>query len=265
VANRRRTSAPPALETKDFTPEEIDAGSERLRKRIEEVQALREGVRYDDQRRHNAENNIRRAVLEIFGERSLEYQQSGHPRIWKGSLNFNMHPAECQRRFLDGIPDTVSMLENLIAVLEEKRPTGQSLAGRARAAFNATELHPRIAGACAELYEDGHYSNAVLNASLALVNFVKEKSGRFDLDGTDLMMQVFSPKNPTLVFSSLGDQSDLDEQQGLMFLSVGSVLAFRNPRAHKLLDDDPEAALEYIGFLSLLAKRLAKGQRRKPA
>jgi hypothetical protein len=50
-----------------------------------------------------------------------------------------------------------------------------------------------------------------------------------------------------------------------MFLFSGAVLAFRNPWAHKLLQDDPEAALEYIGLLSVLAKRLDKAHRRKSA
>src|SRR2546426_987672 len=36
----------------------------------------------------------------------------------------------------------------------------------------------------------------------------------------------------TLAFSALADQSEVDEQQGLMFLLAGAVLAFRNPRAH---------------------------------
>ena len=33
-------------------------------------------------------------------------------------------------------------------------------------------------------------------------------------------------------------------------------VALRNPTAHKLIQDGPEQALEYIGFLSLLAKSL---------
>src|SRR2546426_11895133 len=41
-----------------------------------------------------------------------------------------------------------------------------------------------------------------------------------------------STSSPTLAFSALADQSEVDEQQGLMFLLAGAVLAFRNPRAH---------------------------------
>jgi hypothetical protein len=48
----------------------------------------------------------------------------------------------------------------------------------------------------------------------------------------------------------------------MMHLSEGAVLGLRNPRAHALLDDSPELALEYIALLSLLAKRLDRATRR---
>ena len=70
------------------------------------------------------------------------------------------------------------------------------------------------------------------------------------------MQTVFSTKTPVLRFNDLKTKTDLDEQQGMMFLYSGAMLALRNPRAHELIQDDPERALEYIGFLSLLAKSL---------
>jgi hypothetical protein len=47
----------------------------------------------------------------------------------------------------------------------------------------------------------------------------------------------------------------------MMFLYAGAMLALRNPRAHKLIEDIPEQALEYIGFLSLLAKALDRANK----
>jgi uncharacterized protein (TIGR02391 family) len=135
---------------------------------------------------------------------------------------------------------------------------------RVRAAFEGLDLHQRIAGACADVYRDGHYPDAVLRASLALENFVKEKSGRYDISGSTLMEQVFSANNPTLAFNALADQSDRDEQRGMMLLFQGIVFAFRNPRAHKLLEDSPEEAVESIALISLLAKRLEQAKLRKP-
>jgi len=41
-----------------------------------------------------------------------------------------------------------------------------------------------------------------------------------------------------------------------MMLFSGAVAGLRNPRAHTFMQDDPERALEFIAFVSLLAKLL---------
>ncbi len=46
-----------------------------------------------------------------------------------------------------------------------------------------------------------------------------------------------------------------------MHLYEGAMLALRNPRAHKLVEDDPERAMEFIAFVSLLAKLLDETQK----
>lgn len=104
----------------------------------------------------------------------------------------------------------------------------------------------------------------MLDASVALVNFVKEKSRKHDLEGAPLMTTVFSKNRPVLSFNDLTDKSDEDEQEGMMHLFMGAVLGLRNPRAHTLLDDSPEMALEYIALISLLAKRVDQAKRVTP-
>ena len=59
--------------------------------------------------------------------------------------------------------------------------------------------------------------------------------------------------------------SDVDEQTGLMMMFSGAVAGLRNPRAHKLIKDDAERALEFIAFVSLLAKLLDGAKKRRPA
>jgi uncharacterized protein (TIGR02391 family) len=104
------------------------------------------------------------------------------------------------------------------------------------------------------LFRDGHYANAVEDAVKALNALVRLNSGIDDKDGSQLMELVFSPKNPVLKFNKLGDTSDVDEQKGFMMLFSGAVSGLRNPRAHKIIKDDPEMALEFVAFISLLAK-----------
>jgi uncharacterized protein (TIGR02391 family) len=74
------------------------------------------------------------------------------------------------------------------------------------------------------------------------------------------MQTAFSPKNPVLKFNKLASQSDIDEQQGFMFMFCGAVSGLRNPRAHGFIQDDPERALEFIAFVSLLAKLLGEAK-----
>jgi uncharacterized protein (TIGR02391 family) len=106
-----------------------------------------------------------------------------------------------------------------------------------------------------------HYREAVLNASIALVDYVKRMSGLNSLDGWALMASVFSPKKSKLALNDLSGETEKDEQAGFMHLFMGAVLALRNPRAHAIFDDSPEMALDYIAFLSRLAKRLDSAAR----
>ena len=77
-----------------------------------------------------------------------------------------------------------------------------------------------------------------------------------EIDGVPLMQRAFSLNNPTLKFNDLSDQSDRDEQLGFMNMFCGAVSGLRNPRAHRFVHDDPERALEFIAFVSFLAKLL---------
>ena len=63
-----------------------------------------------------------------------------------------------------------------------------------------------------------------------------------------------------LAFNALADQSDRDEQKGLMLLFQGVIFALRNPRAPRALADSSEEALEAIALISLLAKRLERAE-----
>lgn len=259
----RRTQAPHAIQSKQFTPDDIENGIRKLERRVDEVKGLDPNtVTYDDARVGAASRNIKADIIDIFGQNSPEYLAHGNHDVANMQIVQAWDDHIPQRDFAEGLPKTIGMLEGLIKRLQEKR---EDLAGdksaRVRASFEGLDLHPRIAAVCADLYRDGHYRNAVLDASVALVNYVKEKSRRHDLDGAGLMTTVFSKKNPILAFNDRKDATDEDEQEGMMHLFVGAVLGLRNPRAHALLDDSPEMALEYIGLISLLAKRVDQSKR----
>jgi len=143
--------------------------------------------------------NIEADILEVFGAQSLEYRNHQSHKISRaGPINLatGVSNYELQQWFAAGIPDTLTILEGLIAGLEERKSLARSPATRARATFAGLDLHPRIATAASDLFRGGHYRNAVLDASLALMKYVKEKSGEQSLDGVALMRTVFSTKAP---------------------------------------------------------------------
>lgn len=174
---------------------------------------------------------------------------------------------QAMRTFTPDLP--VDAREWVVEVTQSDNPDNQlfwkqpSTAPDHLAAFKSLDLHPAIRGASARLYEDRHYRNAVFDASLKLEELVQEKSGRHDLNGAGLMTKVFSPNDPIVAFNDLQDRTDRDEQEGMMHLFLGIVLALRNPRAHALSDDLPDQALECLALLSFLAKRLDQAKRVK--
>ena len=76
-----------------------------------------------------------------------------------------------------------------------------------------------------KLYEDGHYANAVEAAVKALNDLVRLRSG-LESDGTALMEQAFSIKNPVIRFNSLQDDPDRNEQKGFMMMFSGAVSGY---------------------------------------
>jgi len=119
------------------------------------------------------------------------------------------------------------------------------------------ELHPLVKEVSGALYRNGHYAQAILEAFKAVNNLVKEKARRPDLDGRDLMAKVFRKEAPTLKLTPLATPSDKDEQEGFMLLFMGAMAGIRNPKAHdNVPQPDPQRALEYLAFASLLCRRV---------
>ena len=177
--------------------------------------------------------------------------------VWGGP---GTPPHEIREGLERGRKRAISLLSGEVTALRERPDLAETAsdvdpAKKILRAYEGLDLHPEIARAATQLYRDGHYANAIEDAVKALNDLVRLRSGEA-LDGTPLMERVFSPKNPILRFNDPKDQSDQDEQKGFMMMFSGAVAGLRNPRAHRLIKDDPERALEFIAFVSLLAKLL---------
>ena len=255
---------------------QIRAAIPLLEARIADLEALQvETIRSrNDPRVLAQEHAIDATLARFFGIDTHEYDRL---RV-ATELDTTEYGSSVERRYLGGSGPSVdeirrgieqgrqraiALLTTEAALLKEQLGDGEdSPADRAIRAYANLDLHPEIARAASELYRNGHYPNAIEDAVKALNAWVRYRSGE-TLDGTALMEKVFSPKSPVLRFNELKDKSDEDEQRGFMMLFTGAITALRNPRAHKLIEDEAERALEFIAFVSLLAK-LLDGAKKTP-
>jgi uncharacterized protein (TIGR02391 family) len=258
---RKQAPVPPPVETRVFrTVDGIERGVRKLERRIADLAALDIAAAYYEKTGADdvVRSDIVETIREVFGPNSPEFREHEHIRIWAGPAYVNMPPSAIVESREKGKTYVTGILQGLIRRLEEKRAEldGEGGSRPAASVLGDLDLHPRIQTVAARLFQDGHHWEAVFNASKALINHVKEKSGRFDLDGAPLVRTVFSRKDPVLAFNELSDQTDLDEQEGIMHLFEGAVLAIRNPGGHSFPAGSPERALEYLELLSLLAYRV---------
>jgi uncharacterized protein (TIGR02391 family) len=261
----KRPAPPPPLEPRQFrSAEEIDVAIAKIRRRIQEL-ALVDivgSIQRETGAVSVAESNIRETIRDVFGTNSPEFKEHEHIELWAGPVYMNMPQPALIGSMERGRTMVTGILNGLVGRLQEKKAdltAGTTLLPLAT--FDRLNLHPRIRDVSRDLFVDGHSWDAVFAASKALVNYVKERSGRHDLDGAPLMRTVFSPKDPVLAFNDLADQTERDEQEGMMHLFEGAVLAIRNPGGHSFPEGSEQRAIEYIGFLSLLAYRVQEAKK----
>lgn len=130
-----------------------------------------------------------------------------------------------------------------------------------------SELHPETE--CAhDLVRVGHYRNAVRDAAeqfLARLQQLAELSERADVQneqGGRLVGRMFAgpetSPGPVLVFNSLSTHVEQDEHNGYRLLALGMTQALRNVLTHdpERREMEPAEALEWLGFISAMHRRL---------
>jgi hypothetical protein len=90
------------------SPSEISQGIEKLRSRIVQAEELKkDGLPYRDALKVTTEYQLRDTIREVFGSHSPEFHDHQHHRIKVSSKA--------------GIDETITLLQNLVLSLEEKR------------------------------------------------------------------------------------------------------------------------------------------------
>lgn len=249
----------------NLNAEQMKIAIPKLQRRISELEELDpQSIRErGDPRLKAIEVKIEDTIVEIFGAATLEAERFRSWSLDRAGINMGGTPiSEVIASVVKSQARELANLRTIVELFSEKiGDAGASPEGRARRAFEDLDVHPEIERASGQLFRDGHYANAVEDACKVLDLLVKMRSMRADPSGTELMQLVFSPKAPILRFNNQASESERSEQQGMMYLYAGAMMALRNPRAHGLVSDHPERAIEYISFLSMLAKALDRTSR----
>ena len=249
------------FDRKNLSDSELRNAILRLQRRLTEVQALdfRDVAAANDGHELDAlDQKLASTLTDIFGEGSREcdaLMSSGlRPvfNVWMSGMDTSV--AGNLDIVRNKVAGRIKALETQIEILQERQgERNVDPEANALRAYDGLSLHPEIDRAVSKLYRDGHYSNAVESAVKALNGLVRLRSG-LDVDGSKLMDKAFGGADPLIQFNDLNDDSARNEQQGFHFLFKGAVAGLRNPRAHSFIEDQPERALEFIAFVSLLAK-----------
>jgi uncharacterized protein (TIGR02391 family) len=151
---------------------------------------------------------------------------------------------------IDACDQMIGSLEDLAARAEAETPPTVDVA----------QMHPAVWGQAARLWRDEHYRQAVSAAADAVVQLVKSRTGRTDIEDTPLWQQTFSkddaePGKPRLRWAGVQtDKSVVSMNSGLRQFAAGAQMTIRNPATHGPGEMTPQEAIERLSVLSLLAR-----------
>jgi len=117
--------------------------------------------------------------------------------------------------------------------------------------YDATIIDTDLRAATRSRFVTEHYADAVESGVKALNELVRARTGRTE-DGDELMTVVFSANKPLLRVAAGSSKSSQSVQRGHMQLCQGVVAAWRNPRAHENLSDDPARVLVMLATVQEL-------------
>jgi uncharacterized protein (TIGR02391 family) len=161
-----------------------------------------------------------------------------------------------EKIYREGMATKKAILESCLDQLQILAPP------IAQVGLGQYQFHPEIERVSGDLFRDGHYKQAALEAYIRVIDDVKHRSG-LGLDGDTLMNQTFGCTNrtPVLRFNSLSTDAERDEQNGFMLVFKG-IVGLRNSKAHSnRLFNDPMRAHEYLAMASLLMRLLDIAQK----
>jgi len=256
------------LEAANISYEEMKSSILKIERRITDLNEFDPNSvnKRNDPKIRVLKDKLDKLLVSIFGINTVEYDRYCRSIIHLDTASSNFMQETPIEEVRDGLCYGIERArEQLVAIksgfIEELEDAGQTNAGKTLKAYEGLELNTVIERASGQLFRDGYYANAIEDSVKALNAFVRLNSGVEDKDGVSLMEYVFNPSHPILKFNDLVDSFDKDEQRGFMMMLCGAVTGLRNPRAHKIIIDNPEMALEFIAYISMLASLVDKAKK----
>lgn len=101
-------------------------------------------------------------------------------------------------------------------------------------------------------YEGKDYTESVRDALLHVCEFLREKSGIIDKDGTKLVDSTLFGNSPVILVNKNETTTEKDVQQGTGFLLKGLMQSVRNPLSHEKTTyshNDAEAIILFVNYI----------------
>jgi uncharacterized protein (TIGR02391 family) len=119
-------------------------------------------------------------------------------------------------------------------------------------------LHPDLLHAVRAPLDAERYADAVVSSFKYLTEVIREKSG-LDGDGDALVNLAFATdgeRGPRVRINSLRSKTDRNEHEGVVLMLRGMYRAFRNPRAHEMIDESEDSCLRILLMVDTVTRYL---------
>jgi len=210
-------------------------------------------------------NNKRQALQQALEELYRRHQKLPFSIIRKivpAAVEYRQYIRRPLRRTeLDALSDCLTELGIRMAgelaqiELDERLPPITVPPNELKEQLRNHDLHPAIATEPLELFDAGHFNEAVRKAMERFEDLVRETSG-LEAHGRALMARAFA--NSKLIdIGSLQPENKQDFQEGYKFLAMGAMAAIRNVFSHG--DEErrsPEQCFEVLLFVNWLFRAL---------
>lgn len=165
--------------------------------------------------------------------------------------------------------------ERLTGILQQQERL-EAILGPKGPVLAAGGLHKWVWHAAVDLWDSGHFKEAVRSAAAAVEEQTCLKIDRRDLTGASIFNEAFSldppePGRPRLRFAHIEETAGSGQRsqewksahEGAMAFGRGCFQGIRNLQAHGTADLPEQQALEYLAALSVLARWVDDAQTEK--